>query len=88
MRTTITIDDDLFATLKQEAFKNHMSFKEIVNRSLRSGLKATTHPGQSRRYICRTFPMGYPPLVNIDRAQEIADLLEEEEIVRKLELRK
>ena len=37
MRTTITLDDDLFATLKQESRESGRSFKDLVNDCLRTG---------------------------------------------------
>lgn len=45
MRTTLTLDDDLGARLKQLSRESGRSFKEITNEVLRRGLSAGDVPG-------------------------------------------
>lgn len=42
MRTTLTLDDDVAAKLKEEARTTGKSFKEVVNDSIRVGLLKQT----------------------------------------------
>lgn len=86
MRTTVTIDPDLDAALRRIARERGVSFKEVLNETLRAGLAAGARA--RRRYRLRPRRMGLRPGVDLDRALQLAATLEDEEIVRKLELRK
>jgi hypothetical protein len=88
MRTTITIDDHLLRDLKEKANDTGSPFKEIVNKALRAGLKEMDKPIPSKPYRCKAYSLGYPPRVDLDRALDLAEHLESEEIARKLSLRK
>lgn len=87
MRTTLDIDADLLQRLKQESKRSRDSFRSTVNRILRLGLERV-QPESRREYRCATFRMGQPALSHPDQALQVAALLEDEEIVRKLEMRK
>jgi hypothetical protein len=83
VRTTLTIDDDLAARLRQSAHERGVSFKAAVNEALRAGLD---HPAESRvRFRQRTQELG-PARVDLTKAAELVARLEDEERVRKLEL--
>ncbi len=88
MRTTLTIDDELMKELREEAHTRGLPVKEVVNRALRVGLREYHRPRSAKPYKCRTFSLGYPPLADLDRALDLAERLESEEIARKLALRK
>jgi plasmid stability protein len=88
MRTTLTIDDKLAAALKKRAFETGKSFKEVVNEVLRAGL-ASQAPPKARPFKTKTFPLGGPlPGINLDKANQLAADLEDEELIRKMRLRK
>jgi hypothetical protein len=87
MRTTLTIDDDLMRRIKTKADQAGMSLKEAVNIALRHGLSAL-HTHKPAAYSCREYSLGYPPRMDLDRALDTAAALEDEEVTRKLELRK
>lgn len=88
MRTTLNIDDELLQRLKREAERSGTSFVAVVNRVLQLGLERA-HPKTSRKtYKCKTFSMGFPPMQNLDKALQLAALLEDEETVHKMMLRK
>lgn len=88
MRTTLTIDDDLYRSLKERAHREGVPFKRLVNRLLRRGLTADQGLRETRAvYRCPTFSMGKPK-VDLDRALEVAAQLEDDERSRKLEERK
>ena len=89
MRTTLTIDDELAAALKEVAYNTGRSFKDVVNQTLRRGLAADALPPQTRPYRLQPMALGgVRPDIDLDKALQIADALEDEGIGRKLELRK
>ncbi|HEX5592344.1 MAG TPA: ribbon-helix-helix protein, CopG family [Solirubrobacterales bacterium] len=87
MRTTVTLDDDVAAKLKEEARRQKTSFKEILNTSVRRGLRASS-PAGVKPYRLRPQPLRARPDVDLDRALALAGELEDAEILRKLSLRK
>lgn len=87
MRTTVTLEPDLVAALKERAAEQGVPFKEVLNRTLRAGLTQGAASGP-REFRQRTVALGLRPGLDIDRAGRLADDLEDAERVRKLELRK
>ncbi len=88
MRTTVTIDDDLLQEVRERAQKEGIPLKQALNHVLRVGLERSQEGKKTKPYRCKTFSMGYPPLYNLDRALQVADALEDEEVLRKLSVRK
>ena len=86
MRTTVTLDADVAAKLRAVARQQGVSFKQALNQALRVGLGPARR--SARRFIQLTQPMSLRPGVNLDKALLLATALEDEELVRKLELRK
>ena len=87
VRTTVTLDPDVAAKLKEETRKRGISFKEALNSSVRRGLETDKRvPGKP--YKVRTAKLGARPGVNLDKALQLAGELEDEEILRKMALRK
>lgn len=89
MRTTLTIEDKLAEALKEAAYRSKKSFKQVVNETLRAGLEIQRRPRNARPY--RVVPAslgGVIPGIDLDKALRLADTLEDEEIGRKLLLRK
>lgn len=85
MRTTVTLDPDVAAQLKEEVRTKGISFKEALNSSLRRGLKCSEV--ESRPYrLPRPRRMGARPGVNLDKALQLAGELEDAETMRKLRL--
>lgn len=85
MRTTVTLEPDIAAQLKQRAQEQGMSFKDALNSTLRAGLGR----GSDRApFVQATASLGLRPGIDLDRAGRLADDLEDAERVRKLELRK
>ena len=84
MRTTVTLDADVAAKLRAIARERGTSFTEALNSTLRLGL--TVGRGSARRYEVPTFPMRLRPGIDLDKARQLAAQLDDEEIVRKLEL--
>ena len=84
MRTTLTLDDDLAALLRQQAATLGVSFKEMVNRALRAGLSREMAPHDVP--VPKTIPhsFGFRPGVDLDKLNQFADELEAEAAVESL----
>ena len=88
MRSTVRIDDDLMTAIKARARSEGLSMTRMLNRVARAGLEALTQaPGERKAYREKTFRMGRPQLA-MDKALAFAAALEDEEILRKIALRK
>lgn len=83
MRTTVTLDPDADAIVRQVMHDRHMSFKQALNEVIRSSR------GRGKRGLVRTrtFDMG-PARFPIDKAIRIAAELEDDEILRELAARR
>jgi len=89
MRTTLTLDDDLARALKESAHRKGKTFKTMVNEALRAGLAHLSAPPKARPYRLSPVSLGNVRSgIDLDKALELADTLEEEGIASKLELRK
>lgn len=89
MRTTLTIDERLARDLKEIAHRSGKPFKQVVNETLHAGLSAGKAPRRARRYRLKPASLGQPlPGIDLDKALQLADALEDVEIARKIELRK
>jgi Ribbon-helix-helix protein, copG family len=86
MRTTVTLDPDVAAKLKQTARERGVSFKVAINDAVRSGLSAATPA--ARPFRMQTASLGVRPGVNLDKALTLAGEMEDAETMRKLDLRK
>lgn len=89
MRTTLTIDDQLAELLKEAAYRSGKSFKQVVNDTLRAGLDKQDTPPKVKPYRVKAVSLGgVRPGIDLDKALQLADALEDAEILRKLRLRK
>ena len=88
MRTTVRLDDDLLLELKERARRENLTLTGVVNRLLRRGLQASEQDRQpSRRFRERAVSMG-KPTIDLDKALAVASGWEDEEVLRKVSLRK
>ena len=87
MRTTVTLDPDVEKMLQNAIRERGVSFKQALNEAIRSGL---TRGKQSRtaRFVQKSYHLGPAPNFRWDKALAMADAMEDEEISRKLALRK
>ena len=86
MRTTVTLDADVAARLRTVMQERGITFKQALNDTLRAGLRPPSN--RRRAYRLPTRRMGLRQSVDLDKALRLAGELEDEELVRKLELRK
>lgn len=86
MRTTVTLEDDVAAALRELAGQRGESFKDTLNSTLRAGLSSTAPA--ARAYQVPSRRMGLREGLDLDKALQLAGQLEDDEVVRKLSLRK
>ncbi len=73
MRTTLTLDNDVAAKLKEEMKRSGKSFKDTVNSVLRNGLNI---PKKRKVEPFIVNPKGFRPRITIDY-DNIGELLEQ-----------
>lgn len=81
MRTTVTLDDDNEAQLRQCMRTQRLSFKEALNNALRAGLH--NGPSSPNRFSTEVADLGVPT-VDLDRALQLVGELEDDELVRRM----
>lgn len=82
MRTTVTLDDDNAARLRDVAHERGVPFKTAINDAIRAGLD---QPRKARRFRVKPSRMG-PARADVTKALQLAGGLEDAEVVRKIEL--
>ena len=83
MRTTLTIDDDLAAILERERKRKGLSFKEMINSTLRRGLTEEQLLGPRPEVRTRPVAMGLRPGIDPNKLNQLADELEIEAVLEK-----
>jgi hypothetical protein len=83
VRTTITLDAEAAALVQKAMRERKLSFKQVVNDAIVRGLA----PQQRATVDLPSHDYG-PPLVNLDKATQLAGELEDEEILRKMSMGK
>jgi hypothetical protein len=86
VRTTVTLDPDVAAKLRQTAHERGVSFKAALNDAARAGLGPS--PRIARPYRMPSRRMGVRKDVDLDHAGRLLGELEDAEIMRKLQMRK
>ena len=77
MRTTLTLDDDVAFGLKRiQAKERDKSFKEIVNETLRKGLKNGSVATRKKKFVIRPFDLGLREGLSYDNVEELLDIVE------------
>jgi len=83
----VTLDPDVERELQAVIRQTGVTFKQAVNDAIRSGL-TRRRPRAKARFRQKTFSMGAEQYFRWDKALAASDAIEDEEIVRKLSLRK
>jgi len=87
MRTTVTLDPDVERLIHDAMKSRGISFKEALNEAARIGLSAK-NPVRGGKFTQKTFRLGHAQEFRWDKALEASDSIEDEELTRKLALRK
>jgi hypothetical protein len=86
MRTTIDLDPDVDARLRALARERGVPLRTVINDALRAGTQPSADDAPP--YTLPSRRLGVRPGIDLDRALRLAGQLEDDEIVRKLDLRK
>ena len=65
IRTTVTLDDDVLSRLNEASAKRGISFKEMINDAIRSGLTAMNAGPRATTFTVRPVNMGVPRFGNL-----------------------
>ena len=88
MRTTITLDDDLYQMLEQQARKLSVSLKQMVNDTLRDGLGQNASSSRTQRqFETPVFNASLRPGIDPTKLKDLLNDWDDEEFRRKAGLR-
>lgn len=77
MRTTLTLDEDVAARLIKLQKKLGISFKDVVNQTLRQGLeRQDAGPARVPKFAVKARKMGLRPGLNDDNIGELLEQIE------------
>lgn len=77
MRTTVTLDDDVYSAVKEEMKEGEgKTFKESLNDLIRRGKYAGASAGKKKKVKLPTFNMGKNEHLNFDKPRELIEDLE------------
>jgi hypothetical protein len=92
VRTTVTLDPDTEKLLRSAVRERGASFKAVLNDAVRKGLSPArpvrSHRFVQKRFVQKTYALGANDHFRWDKALAMADAMEDEEIIRKMPLRK
>ena len=87
MRTTVTLDPDVERLLRVAMKERGVSFKQALNDAARIGLSGPARK-RAAKFVQKTFRMGPAREFRWDKALDVSDAIEDEELTRRLILRK
>jgi hypothetical protein len=87
MRTTLTLDDDLVARLKDEVHRRRVPFRDVVNEAIRRGL-AGGAVTRKKRVKLRTWKTKLRPGFDPNGFNRLVDELADEAFVGKLKAKR
>ena len=76
MRTTLTLEEDVAARLREETRRRNTSLKETVNACLRRGLEAPTDEQLATPFTVEPRRMGLRAGLDLDDVGGLLDLLD------------
>ena len=83
MQTNVTIDPDVEVLLTGVAREQRRTVDEVVNDALRQALSG--EPARQRKpYVLQPRRLGIRTTINLDKAFQVCEELEDQEIIRKL----
>ena len=76
MRTTVTLDPDVELLLKQTSRRTRQSFKQVLNRAVREGLRASLPARSRKRFVVKARPLRLQPGIDPANLSKLGDALE------------
>lgn len=84
MRTKVTFDPDTYALITRHMKEHRLSFDEAVNDAIRRGVSGAE---AASRWTFPTYNMGRPR-VDLTKALQVVDELDDAELIRKMRERR
>lgn len=87
MRTTVTVDPDVEALLRQAMQESGETFKTTLNQAIRRGLADTIPKKNEKPFVVKPKAMGLKPGIDYSKINQLVDELEVQdhlEVSRKL----
>lgn len=78
IRTTVTLDDDVVARLKELSIAKGVPFRTLLNEAVRTGLMTFKLSPQKKAFKVIPVDMGVPRIANLDNIAEVIESLEGE----------
>ena len=82
MRTTLTLDDDVADFLKEQSRLLNVSFKQIVNDTIRNGMSSERSNRKVSKFKIIPNKSGFLPGADPMKLNQLADELEVEDFVK------
>lgn len=76
MRTTVTLDDDVIAKLRDRMHASGATFKDTLNTCLRRGLEQPTDDELAEPFSVEARPMDLRPGIDLDDIHGLLDRLD------------
>jgi hypothetical protein len=76
VRTTLTLDDDVYRKLESETRRTGRPFKEVVNEHLRRSLVAAKAAGRRPQFRVDARPMGIRPGIDLSNIEQLLEELD------------
>ena len=76
MRTTLTLDEDVYRKLESETRRTGRSFKEVVNEHLRKSLAAAKPASKRTPFRVNARSMGLRPGIDLSNIEQLLDELD------------
>ena len=82
MRTTLTIDNEIYDYLREQSRLHEKPFKQVVNETLRRGMSPVANAEPRKPFKVRAFKGGFAPGIDPVRLNQLNDELEVEKYLR------
>jgi hypothetical protein len=76
VRTTVTLDPDVELLLKQTSRRTRQSFKQVLNRAVREGLRASSPATSPKRFVVKARRLRLRPGIDPVNIGRLGDALE------------
>ena len=84
MRTTITLDPDVYEKIRDRMRESRRGLKEVINQALRAGLRPNGRAVDAGRFVVEPHPCSFKVGVDPDKLNQLVDELEVEDSSLKL----
>lgn len=83
MRTTVTLDPDVVALLQEEARRQGLSFKQVLNQAVRKGLSGAGPTGQREPFRTQPHAFEFKAGIDLDKLNQLVDEIDTEAFAEK-----